>query len=315
MQEKIMFKPLHKNSAIGVISAAYIPNPERLQAGFQYLQGKGFRIKKGNNLGKKHGYFSGTDEERIADLHAMFADPEIDMIISTRGGWGGLRMVDRIDYELIRRNPKPLVGYSDLTTLQLAIWTKTSIPSISGPMVAVEMGKGILPFTEKHFWDQVGNNSAEYVFNYESPDVRIMNQGRTQGRLLGGCLSLVCHLLGTAYAPDFSGAVLFLEDIGEQPYKIDRYLAHLKQSGVFDQISGLILGQFIDCVAEEDERSFTVEELLQDYFSAAPYPVILNFPYGHGDLKFSMVVGAAVSLETESRQLTISNPFNNDGMI
>jgi muramoyltetrapeptide carboxypeptidase len=298
-----------KNSTIGIISPAYIPVNSRLEKGIQYLENRGYSIKKGNNVGKKLAYFAGTDQERLNDIHQMFSDPDVDMIVSARGGWGGLRLVDKLDYDLISRNPKLFVGYSDITTLQLAIWTQTGIPSLSGPMVAVEMGKGILSFTENHFWDQVHNPDREYMFNFKQTNTVTLYSGSATGNLLGGCLSLVSHLLGTPYSPDYRGAILFLEDVGEKPYKIDRYLAHLKQAGVFDKISGLILGDYIDCEAEEDEVSFTVDDILNDYISEMNIPVIKNFPYGHGDLKFSMPIGVEVTLDTEASLLKLGNLF------
>ena len=304
-----MFKPLHQQSLIGVISPAWIPVNERMEAGFKYLIQKGYRIKKGNNLSRINGYFAGTDQERINDLHDMFADPEVDLILCARGGWGGLRLVDKIDYDLITNNPKPLVGYSDITTIQLAIWKKTSVPSFSGPMLGVEMGKGILPFTEKHFWNQIRNEKSEYKYSLKNNGIQVKKKGKTEGILLGGCLSLVCHLLGTRYSPDYHKAILFIEDVGEKPYKIDRYLAHLKQAGVFDQISGLILGDFIDCEPEPGERSLTLDQIFDDYFAEVEFPVLTKFPYGHGDIKVTLPIGIRAYLDTEKSELLLTNPF------
>jgi len=304
-----MIKPIKSNSTIGVISPAYIPIEGRMESGIKYLKKKGYQIKQGKNVGNVHGYFAGTDEERVADIHELFADPQVDMIVCARGGWGGLRLIDKLDYDLIRKNGKLLVGYSDITTLQLAIWTKTGLPSLSGPMVGVEMGKGIVPFTEKHFFGQIHNENPVYNFDYQETDTSVFKSGRAEGIILGGCLSLVSHQIGTPYSPDYSGTILFLEDVGEKPYKIDRYLAHLKQSGIFDQIYGLILGDFIDCTADEDEVSFNLDEILDDYFSGVSYPVIRNFPYGHGDLKFSMPVGVKAIIDTERGELSLANLF------
>ena len=304
-----LIRPVKSNSTIGVISPAWVPVKERMESGLQYLENKGYQIKVGKNVGKVHGYFAGTDSERLADIHDMFADPEIDMILCARGGWGGLRLIDKLDYDLIRNNGKLFVGYSDITTLQLAIWAKTGIPSLSGPMVGVEMGKGILPFTEKHFLDQLHNENPVYVFDYQETDTSVIKSGRAEGILLGGCLSLVSHLIGTPYSPDYSETILFIEDVGEKPYKIDRYLAHLKQVGIFDQINGLILGNFIDCAAEKDEVSFKLDEIFDDYFSEVSYPVIRNFPYGHDDNKFSMPIGVKSIIDTERGELSIANLF------
>lgn len=304
-----MIRKIKKDGTIGIISPAWIPNEDRMKTGLGYLEQKGYKIKKGKNLGQTYGYFAGTDAQRLSDIHDMFTDQDVDMIISARGGWGGLRLIDKLDYDLIQKNAKIFVGYSDITTLQLALWAKTGLPSLSGPMAGVEMGKGILPFTEQHFFGQIHNDNPVYEFDYRETETSVVNSGRTEGILLGGCLSLVSHLIGTPYSPDYSGTILFLEDVGEKPYKIDRYLAHLKQSGVFDQINGLILGDFIDCEADTDEVSFKLDDILDDYVSDVSCPVIRDFPYGHGDFKFTMPVGVHTIFDTDRGELKFANPF------
>jgi muramoyltetrapeptide carboxypeptidase len=274
-----MFKKINDGCTIGVVSPAFIPDRDRVIAGVKYLQNRTYNIRAGENLNKEYGYFAGREEERLDDLHDMFTDTEVRMIICTRGGWGGLRMIDRIGYTLIAENPKPLVGYSDITTLQLAIYRMTGVPSFSGPMVGVEMGKGIDPFTEKHFWGQILNKNLEYNFNWGTTKTLELRSGRTDGILLGGCLSMVCSMLGTPFCPDFTDSILFIEDVGEKPYKIDRYLAQLRQAGVFNKIRGLILGDFLDCEADEGEASFTVDEIIREYFPQVKFPVIYRFPY------------------------------------
>jgi len=304
-----MFKPIHTGNTIGVIAPAWIAGRSRLERGIRYLKKRGFLVKKGNYLYKKRGYFAGTEKERADDIHMMFSDPEISMIMCTRGGWGSLRLLDQLDFDLIGNHPKPLVGYSDVTTLQLAIWTKCGLPSFSGPMLAVEMADGMDSFTEKHFWGLIENRRPEYVYRFESAPTAVLRKGKTSGILLGGCLSLVSHLLGTPYSPDYSGAVLFLEDVGEKPYKIDRYLAHFKQAGIFEQINALILGEFIDCKDEQNDDAFSLEDILLDYFSDAPFPVLMNFPYGHGGVKITMPVGVSTQIDTGKKLLKFANPF------
>ena len=304
-----MFRRLSSQATFGIVSPAYFPRAERLQSGIEYLQQRDFRIKQGQYLCKPHGYFAGTDEERLTDLHAMYRDRDVDLILCTRGGWGGLRLVDRLNYNLIRENPKPLIGYSDITTLQLAIWARTAVPSFSGPMLAVEMGKGISAFTEQHFWAQLLNTRPQYDFDFSASGTVVFKPGRATGRLLGGCLALVTTLLGTPYSPDYHGAILFLEDTGEKPYRIDRYLAQLQQAGVFGQINGLILGEFLDCKPDQDEVSFSLLEIFEHYFAKAGFPVLLDFPYGHGDDIFTMPLGVAAELDTSATKLSLANPF------
>jgi len=177
-------------------------------------------------------------------------------------------------------------------------------------MAAVEMGSGILPFTSTHFWGQMQNTMPEYVFDFSEEPLEIWREGDAEGLLLGGCLSMLAHQLGTPWSPDYRGSVLFIEDVGETPYKIDRYLAQLRQAGVFANLSALILGNFIDCQDENPDRnSFTLIEVLKDYFADTPYPVLYNFPYGHGMKKVSMPIGVHTKLETKYKRLTFQNPF------
>jgi len=305
-----MLKPLSKNSTIGVLAPAFPPDAQKLQKGAAYLHERGHRVIMGKTPTARHGYFAGNDQLRLEELQTMFANPEIDMIICARGGWGTLRLLNQIDYALLQAHPKALVGYSDITTLQLAFWKKAGLPSLSGPMVAVEMGSGILPFTERHFWDQIYNPRDFYSVNLTDAATEIWKKGRAAGPLLGGCLSMVSHQLGTPYSPDYTGAVLLLEDVGEEPYKIDRYLAHLKQAGVFGKISALILGNFLECEDENPARNMvSIHDVLAEYFSDSPFPVVYDFPYGHGMKKITMPIGARVELDATEGVLTMENIF------
>jgi len=299
---------LPDNGNIFVTAPAFPPNPKQLEKGILYLEKKGYHIQKGKSLSGHYGYLSATDTRHAHELNEAFGSDSIDAIICARGGWGCLRYLDLLDYETIARNPKVLVGYSDITFLQLAIWKKCEIPSISGPMVAVEMGRGIEPFTEKFFWDLIHARKA-FSIDLTQNEIRIRKPGVANGRLLGGCLSMMAHLLGTPYSPDYKNAILFIEDVGEAPYKIDRYLAQLKQAGIFKQASGIILGQFLDCKTENN-AGFDIAELIAQYFDDLDCPVLENFPYGHGMKKISMPIGAATTLDTPKATLTFQSIWN-----
>ncbi|OQX88712.1 hypothetical protein B6D60_01310, partial [candidate division KSB1 bacterium 4484_87] len=251
---------------------------------------------------------AGKDADRAADLNQMFADPEIEAIICSRGGYGTPRMIDLVNFDNIRQNPKIFVGYSDITALQLAIWEKTGLVTFSGPMVAVEMGGGIDPFTEQAFWQMVsGAVGAGLLTPPEGHSLQILSGGKATGPLIGGCLSLINIVLGTPYCPDFEGAIFYIEDIEEEPYHLDRYLAQMKMAGIFDQISGLVLGQFVDCEPNEPEKPYlSVEQIFEDYFSDLNIPIIGNFPYGHVPVKVTMPVGVQAELNTEAGGLILS---------
>ena len=305
-----MLKSFQKGSKIGIIAPAFQPDHEKLENGIRYLQSIGYSIIRGESLDAKYGYLAGTDQLRIKDIHQMYSNPEISAIICARGGWGSMRLLDQLDFELIRNNPKVLIGYSDITTLQLAIWKQIKLPSISGPMVSVDMRKTLDPFTEDHFWGQINNPASTYQYNYNAKITENWQTGKASGTLLGGCLSMVVHLLGTPYSPDYTGSILFIEDIGEEAYRVDRYLAQLKQAGIFNKINGLIIGFFIEPENPGlQKNNFSVKEVFKQYFSKGGYPIIYNFPYGHSDYKFSMPIGAHVSVNTEKNMIKLSNIF------
>ncbi len=305
--------PLERGDLIGVISPASPPKPEKhdqYHKGLAYLRELGYRILEGKHVLDQYGYLAGVDENRAADLNDMFRNPEVKAIICSRGGYGTPRLLDLIDYEAVRKHPKILVGYSDITSLQLALYAQTGLVSFSGPMVAVEMGKGILPFTEKNFWRLVGKSARmtmkALAGEYEP---HLYHSGVGEGRLLGGCLSLINPLIGTPYQPDFSGAILILEDIGEDVYGIDRYLVQLRYAGILDQLNGLIFGQFLDIEsAEKTEPTLTLEQVLEKYTRDLNIPILGNFPYGHQDYKYTMPIGCRVRLDADLGTLRLLEP-------
>lgn len=303
-----MLKNITTNSTLSIIAPAFPPVPEKTEMGIVYLEEQGFNIIRGASLTGNYGYFSASDEQRIREINEAFTDPGVDAVICARGGWGALRLLDKLDYRAIKANPKMLVGYSDITFLQLAIWKQCAVPSFSGPMVAVEMGSGILDFTEKYFWEQIFNKNSFYPISIKETGGEIWKNGSANGTLLGGCLSMMAHLLGTPYSPDYTNAILFFEDVGEEPYKIDRYLAQLKQAAVFKKIRGLIIGEFIDCL-DDREPSFSIEEILHHYVDDLDIPVIYNFPYGHGMRKVTMPVGVQAEIDTLAASIKFGNPF------
>lgn len=277
---------------------------ERLNQGVRYLESCGYRVKLGSAVHEQHGYLAGEDVRRIQDLNAMFLDPEVRAVFSVRGGYGTPRILHLLDYRAIRENPKILVGYSDITALQLAIFQRTGMVTFSGPMVAVEMAKGIDPFTESHFWRMLTEDSSGLKLEAQGPGASVKS-GRAEGRLLGGCLSLIGSLVGSAYLPDFKDAILFVEDIGEEPYKIDRHLSHLRLAGILDKISGLVCGHFVDCEPKGDSPSLTLDEVIADFAAELPIPVLRNLPYGHIDVKYTLPLGVEARLDADAGTLEL----------
>jgi len=305
MSETIFPPKLRKGDTIGIISPASPMIRERLDKGIAYLRGKGFSVLLGKHVYDQHGYLAGTDEERLEDLHDMFQNPDVKAIISSRGGYGTPRLLPFLDYELIRENPKILVGYSDLTSLQLAIYSQTGLVTYSGPMAAVEMGKGMDPFTEENFWPHLlsGESYSEYPTVSDSPLTRL-HPGKATGTLLGGCLSMINPIIGTPYQPDFRKSILILEDVGEEPYRLDRYLSQFRSARIFQQVAGIIFSQFVDC-EPGDNPSLTIDEIIKDYTHDLNVPIVKNFLYGHVDRKFTIPIGASVELDADSLSIRL----------
>ncbi|PKL83853.1 MAG: LD-carboxypeptidase [Ignavibacteriae bacterium HGW-Ignavibacteriae-3] len=275
---------LKPGETIGIISPASSPEDlTKINSGVTYLEKLGYRVEVGKNVGLQEGYLAGSDEMRLNDLHEMFKNKNIRAIFSIRGGYGSGRLLDKIDYKLIRNNPKIFVGYSDINALQLAFFTKTGLITFAGPMVAVDFHAEVSAFTEEVFWRTItSNKKVGRLQNPKNEKFYLLNKGRAVGRILGGNLTLLSSLLGTEYLPNLKGSILLLEDINEVPYRIDRMLNQLRLAKVFKQITGVILGRFVDCVEQDPtKKSFTLNEVIDAYFKKLKLPVLYNIKHGH----------------------------------
>ena len=255
----------------------------------------------------RHGYLAGTDDLRSEDLNDMFRDPAVKAIFAIRGGYGTPRLLHMVDYNAVRRNPKILVGYSDLTALQLALYKKTGLITFSGPMVGVEMWDAIDPFTEDHFWRVI--TSARAIGALQNPEedpVSLYNRGKASGLLIGGNFSLLMSLLATPYLPDLREAVLLLEDVDEAPHRVDRMFAQLHHAGITKNIAGLVLGKFTDCVPSDPSAPhLTIDQVLEDALKRIGCPVLTNFQYGHIAKKLTVPLGVKAVLDTRMGSLKI----------
>ncbi|MFA6541158.1 MAG: LD-carboxypeptidase [Bacteroidota bacterium] len=302
---------LKKGDLIGVVCPASPPSSvEKISRGVEYLERLGYRVTLGKNIDKVYGYLAGTNEERADDLNGMFADKNVKAIIAVRGGYGTPRILPFIDYSLIKKNPKILVGYSDLTALQLAIFQKTGLITFSGPMVGVEMFKGIDPFTEEHFWKTV--TSTKKIGPIRLPAGRVftsIRKGKSSGRLLGGNLSLITSILGSSYSPSYSGALLFLEEIEEELYRFDRMMTQLKIARIFDLSNGVLIGELTDVKASDTSKpNLTLEQILADTFAGIKKPVMTGLVYGHVPKKLTIPVGAEAVMDAGKGTVTIIEP-------
>jgi muramoyltetrapeptide carboxypeptidase len=301
-------KRLRKGSTIGLVTpASPVADSARIERGIRYLEGLGYRVEVGKNVGRVHGYLAGTDEERLDDLHGFFADKNIAAIIALRGGYGTPRLLGRLDYRLIARNPKILVGFSDVTGLQLALWKKCRLVTFHGPMAAVEMANTIDQFTEEMFWRLVTSTKKFGRVNFPETDHLLeLHSGKGEGALLGGNLSLIVSLLGTPYLPALTKSVLLLEEIAEEPYRVDRMLTQLRNAGAFAKSSAILSGQFVDCVAQDPSKpSLPVDEVLADCARQVGLPFLSGLPFGHVPHKMTLPIGLRARVDTRKRSVDI----------
>ena len=288
------------------------------------LEELGFRVVQPKNLNRKTGYLAGTDQQRADELMAAFTDKEVDAVFTVRGGYGTMRILDLLDYDLIRENPKIITGYSDITALHTAIHQRTGLVTFHSPNPEGGLGSnsGLAPLADKWFWRAIGPHpfnrepgGAGYTIQVTPddkgvPEPTTLVAGGGVGRLVGGNLSLVHALMGTPYELETDGKILFLEDIGEAPYRIDRMLQTLKLGGKLDNVAGVVLGAFTRR-KEEDTSSeeTTINDVLDDYFAEASYAVLRDFPVGHQPHNITLPIGVRVRLDATGKTLTlIENP-------
>lgn len=260
---------------VGVLTPSGAIAEKDLAGGIAYWQNRGYRVEKAAHLYAKNRFLAGSDEERAADLTALFCDDGVDVIIAACGGYGSARMLGKIDYRLIAAHKKPFVGLSDTTALQLALLEKAGLVSFTGYLMKPRHGRDMFPYTEQSLFDCL--EGREQVFSGLESDYA---GGEISGRLTGGCLSLVAGSAGTPYFPDMTGDILVLEDLNEEPYVIDRMLTQLENAGVFEKISAVVFGAFIDCKAK-DPADGTLEDVLNEWKRRIKRPVFTGFPYGH----------------------------------
>jgi len=297
--------PLRPGDRVAVVAPASPPDPEKLEAGLRRLEAAGLIVERGRTLSARRGYLAGDDRLRADELNHYLQRTDIRAIFCARGGYGCLRLLPLLDYEAAARAPKLLVGYSDITALHLALLQRARLPGLSGPMVAIDWPL-LDDETEQRFWELAGGAAPDPLPPVGSASPRVLRPGAAEGPLVGGTLSVLVRLVGTPFLPDLTGAILFLEDIGEAPYRIDGMLAQLRLAGVLDRLTGLILGDFSDCAPSASTPSLALDDVLADYFGAAPYPVVADFPYGHVATKNTLPVGVRARLVADASGIRLS---------
>lgn len=292
-----MIKPkrLAAGDTIGIVSPAYWLEPERLQRATGVFETLGYDIVLGDSTQLKQDKCAGSPGQRAADIMAMFENPSIDAIICARGGYGGNRVLPLLDYDVIRDNPKIFVGYSDITGFLASMAVKSGLVTFHGPMLST-FGRQTISYNIDTLQRVLSGEPRIDVRSTPACPARTLRPGHAAGPLWGGNLVLLVERLGTPDQVDLDGAILFIEDIGEYLYKLDRMLLHLKRSGSFDGLRGLVIGEMLEMEDTDEPFGKDTDEIVLDICGDLGIPIISNFPCGHGDYQATLPVAHNVEL-------------------
>lgn len=304
---------LRLGDTVGLVAPASSDDePLHLEIAQNTVRGMGLVPRLGRHVSDRFGYLSGTDRDRAADIDAMFADDTVRAIFAIRGGWGSARLLPLLDWDLIRAHPKLLIGSSDVTALHLAFAARTDFPTIHAPNVS-------------NRWEVISWNSLwRLAFTGETPLLGEQGQngpqdrwrtatirpGKARGRLLGGNLTVLSTMMGTPWLPDFDGAIIFLEDVGEPEYRIDRMMNQLALAGVLGKVAGVVFGQCTRCNSDvPDYAGFTVPQILDQYLAPLGVPAFSGANIGHVGNQLSLPVGARVEMDAEAGTIRLLEPI------
>lgn len=299
-------KPLQKGDKVAIIAPASPSDKNLIDKCIASLNELGLKVVIGESCLSEHGFLSGTDDIRANDINCMFADKNIKGIFALRGGYGCARLLDLIDFKLIKKNPKIFIGYSDITALHIAINQKSKLITYHGPMISTELIKGLDEYSAEYYKKFIfEHEKIEELLNPEGNSLEIINNGIASGELIGGNLSLICSSLGTKYEINTKNKILFLEEVDEVPYKVDRMLTHLKQSGKLKEANGIILGAFTNCIAPNNKKSLSLQEVFNEIILPLKKPTISNLACGHCLPTLTLPLGEKILLDANNKKIKI----------
>ncbi|MED1204071.1 S66 peptidase family protein [Heyndrickxia acidicola] len=303
-------RPVKKGDTIGLTSPASPAKPEMAVRAITAVKDLGFKVKVGKScFSNSGGYLAGDPRYRAQEINAMFRDPEITAIVCMRGGYGSLQILPYLNYQLIRENPKIFIGYSDITSVHTALQQECGLITIHGPMASTELVKDD-PFTCKALLEVVnGHRFPRRLENPEGEEIGVLVPGTASGKLVGGNLAVLCSMMGTPFEINTTGKLLFLEDIHEEPYKIDRMLTQLMLAGKLHNTSGFVIGTWTDCEPVSYPDGYTVMNVVERMIIPLGKPAIFNFRAGHCSPMQSLPLGAEATLDALNGWLRIDeNP-------
>lgn len=305
---------LNKGDTVGLVSPSSATDDSfNLQLAREAMEALGFKVKTGAHFAERRGHLAGTDAERAGDLNAMFADQSVKAIVCTRGGSGAARLLPLLDYDAIRRNPKVLLGYSDITALHNAIHAKTGLVTFHGPIGSGSWNRFNVDQFQRVFFNR---ELMEYRNAVDAGDELVARRNRTititggkaRGELVGGNLTVLTALAGSSYLPDFSGKILFLEDVSEAPYRVDRMFSTLKLMGALDKVAGVVFGECTDCDPGDGYGSLTLEQIFDDHIRPLKVPAYRGAMIGHIREQFIVPVGGKVELDADAGTFRMLEP-------
>ncbi|TYS67780.1 LD-carboxypeptidase [Sutcliffiella horikoshii] len=311
--EKIKPKRLQKGDTIGIVAPAS-PHYNRsdIIRGIETLEEWGFRVVVGENVHNKHEYLAGTDEERAHDFNEMFRNDQVDAVFVTQGGYGSARMLRYIDFELVRNNPKIFIGYSDITSIHLAIQKYTGLVSFHGPGMAGFNSEDLTDYRKEFLFKALMETEpiGEIRKANEKKWINQINKGEAEGELVGGNLTLVCASLGTPYEIDTKGKILFLEEVWSEPWNIDHMFTHLLHAGKLQEAAGIVIGECTLCEPKKMDPgfhvTFSLEDILYDFIEPLGIPAIHGLPIGHTEDLATLPMGVNAYLDATNKKLFVT---------
>ncbi len=294
-------KALKRGDTLGLVApASPIYDPNDFDEMMVSLMDLGFKLKLSKHVRNQRGFLAGTDKHRAQDLMNMFKDPDVDGVMCVRGGWGCNRILPHIDFNVMHDNPKVFCGFSDITSLHMAIYKESGLHTFHGPVGASNWND----FATDAF-TRIAMKGEKTTFHIPEDDVDnfTINSGTTQGKLLGGNLTVLTSMIGSEYVPSFKNAVLFVEDVGESIYRIDRMIMQLKLAGILDEISGFIFGKCTDC--DSGENSLTIQQVLDDHIKPLNIPAFYGAMISHADDNITLPVGIDAEIDASKKTIRI----------
>jgi len=289
---------LKPGDTIGIVAPAGPFDPKKFRKGKAVLESMGFQTFFDEGVFQKHGFLAGTDSQRSDQINRLFADPSVQAIVCARGGYGSMRILPFLDFETIKTHPKIFLGFSDVSALLSVLYDQCGLITFHGPLVTT-----LAKATEKTIMAMKRALASDAPLELIPEDGRVIKPGVCSGLVTGGNLTTLCHLVGTPYAPNFRGKILFFEDVGEMPYRIDRMLTQMKMAGCFEEIAGLILGTFKECGQLNE-----IVGIFNNIFEDANIPILAGFDMGHGEHNLIIPMGLGATLDTDKKRLLFHEP-------